>query len=295
MSKVLARLPDKTNVSENSRGCCDRLFFELINSLGNSLSLDETLGELDRRLRPIVPYDAMAVWLAAEDRLVAAYVSGDEARHLCAPEIAAGSGSVEQAASAFGERLLSSVGMALEQAGQPIGVLTLFRRKAGAFMENDHEALLAVLPKAAAAIANAVRYEDVARLASVDAESTLLNRRALFLRLDAEVARARRHHSSLAVLVCEIGAGEAPWRELAAGLRQICREEDCLARMGSAVVLVLPGFAPTHLAEKQAQVEGLAAGYGMEITVGAAFFPDDGFYADDLLAAAGERRSRERK
>lgn len=287
-------LSDKTNVSENS--CVrDRLLFELVSSLGNSLSLDETLGELDRRLRPLVSYDAMAVWLAVEDRLAAAYVSGDEARHLPAPEIAAGSDAVARAASAFGGGLHSSLGMALERAGKRIGVLALYRRQADAFTAQDRAALSAVLTKAAAAIANAVRYEGVERQAWVDEESSLINRRGLFLRLDAEVARARRHHSGLAVLVCEIGRGAVPWRELAAGLRQSCREEDCLARMGAAVVLVLPGFAPTHLAEKRAQVERVAAGLALEIRVGAALFPDDGCYADDLLAAAGERRRPRRE
>ena len=282
-------------MSGNSCGRRDRLLFELVNAVGNSLSLDETLGELDRRLGPIVPYDAIVVWLAVEDRLEAVYVGGDEARHLAAPEIAAGNGSLARAASAFGASLPSSLAMDIAQAGESIGVLALYRREGRAFAESDREALLTILPKGCSAIANARRYESVAQLASVDAESCLLNRRAVFLRLDAEAARARRHHSSLAVLVCEIGPGAAPWRDLADRLRQVCREEDCLARMGNSIVLVLPGFARNHLAEKQAQVERLAAGYGLEMRVGSAFFPDDGSYADDLLAAAGERRSRARE
>lgn len=282
-------------MSESSHGVRDRLLFALVNSLGNSLRLGETLAELDRRLRPIVFFDTMAVWLAAGDRLTAAYVSGDEARRLAAPEIAAGTDPMDGLASAFGEELPSCVGMALEQGGERTGVLALYRREAVAFTAQDRAALAGILPKAAAAIANATRYEGMERQASVDEESSLLNRRGLFLRLDAEVARARRHHSGLAVLVCEIGPVAAPWRELAAGLRQICREEDCLARMGNAVVLVLPGFSPAHRAEKQAQVERVAAGFALKIRIAAAFFPEDGLYADDLLAAAGERRRPQRE
>lgn len=294
MSKIPPERSDKTNVPGNSCGRRDHLLFELVNAVGNSLSLDETLGELDRRLHPIVPYDAIVVWLEVEGRLAAAYLGGEEARHLAAPEFAAGNGSLERAGSAFDGRLPSSLAVNIAHP-DPIGVLALYRREAEGFAESDRDALLDILPKASSAIANARRYENVARLASIDAESSLLNRRALFLRLDAEVARARRHHSGLAVLACEIGSRAAPWRELASGLRQVCREEDCLARMGDSIVLVLPGFVRSHLPEKQAQVERLAAGYGLKMRVGAAFFPDDGFYADDLLAAAGERRSRARK
>jgi hypothetical protein len=62
-------------------------------------------------------------------------------------------------------------------------------------------------------------------------------------------------------------------------------------------MLVLIGFHPRDLAEKLARVEEIVACIGVEsglplrIRIGAAFFPDDGGDAEDLLAIAGQRLS----
>lgn len=265
----------------------DRLLFELVNALGNSLSLQETFGELDTRLRAIIPYHAMAVWTPGDHHLAAAYASGLEAPYLCALRIPLGPAAAESAGEALGGGLRSSLAVPLTHASAFVGALALYRRDENAFHDEHRGVLQLILPKAAAAIANAARYELAERLAAIDPESSLPNRRSLFLRLDAEVARARRHRSTLALLVCDCGR-TPPWRALAAAFRDICREEDYVARMGDAVVLALAGFARPHLAEKQRQAKALLAAHGLPPNVRSAFFPDDGFYADDLLAAAAE-------
>jgi len=268
--------------------CRDRLLFDLIDAVGNSLDLHLTLGELDTRLRQLVFYDSMAVWMPREDRLVAGYVSGEDAPFLCGLEIPPGQG-VEECRGALG----SALAIALEDGAELVAVLALYRRETEAFGGRDREVLDRIRRKAAAAIANAVRYERAERLAEVDPETSLPNRRALFLRLDAELARARRNHSTLAVLVCDFGKASVPWPAVAAGLRLICREDDCVARMGDGLVLVLGGFARPHLAEKRTRIGRLLAEHGLIATIGDAFYPGDGADAEDLLAAAGARRSRE--
>ena len=64
--------------------------------------------------------------------------------------------------------------------------------------------LLAIRDKLALAVGHALEYESADRLAAVDTLTGLPNRRALFQRLDADLARCRRGHGKLAVLVCEI-------------------------------------------------------------------------------------------
>jgi putative nucleotidyltransferase with HDIG domain len=66
--------------------------FELSQDLGNSLSLGETLSVLSIRLRKMVPYDSMAVFLLKDGRLIPELVSGDNFRLLSSLNIALGEG-----------------------------------------------------------------------------------------------------------------------------------------------------------------------------------------------------------
>jgi diguanylate cyclase (GGDEF)-like protein len=301
----------------------DRLLNELMGVLGNSLNLAETLGEVDARLRTLIVYHSMAIWTPRENRLAAVYVSGEEARWLCSPEIAGGRGVPSRVAEtrqavyngqpseeggyagdgAGASPPRSVLAVPLERGAELAGVLALYHKEAAAFLADDLEMLLRIRAKLAAAVDNALRYESMERLSMQDPSTSLPNERALFLRLDADLARCRRHGGTLAVLVCDV-AGE-PWtgqpggasRAVAAGLRRLCREEDCVARMGDRFVLVLGSFAHRHLAEKRKRMEalmveiGAAAGGQLPpvVNVGEAFYPDDGRYAEDLLAVADAR------
>ena len=83
----------------------------------------------------------------------------------------------------------------------------------------------------------------------------------------------------------------------ASGLRRICREDDCVARMGEGFVLALGGSSARDLPEKRRLIEGLLAELAPSDSsarplvprIGAAYYPDDGGYAEDLLACADLR------
>ena len=66
--------------------------FELSQDLGNSLSLGETLSVLSVRLRKMIPYDSMAVFLLKDGRLIPELVSGDNFRLLSSLNIGIGEG-----------------------------------------------------------------------------------------------------------------------------------------------------------------------------------------------------------
>lgn len=297
----------------------DRLLRGLMGEMGRSLVLAETLGEFDGRLRKLIGYRSMAVWTPRENRLVAAYVSGADARWLCSLEIQFGrgvSGRVAETGRAVsngnpaeeGEYMGPGTGLPqsvtavpLEHGGELAAVLALYHGERGSFQEDDLEILLHIRTKLAAAVAHALQYESLEKLATEDAATRLPNERALFLRLDAELARCRRTRGRLAVLVCDVGAHRLRRRPgalqaVAAGLRRLCREEDCVARMGDRFVLVLSAFAEHHVAEKRRRMEAMMAeicpamdGERPAVQVAAAFFPDDGAYAEDLLAVAEAR------
>ena len=95
-------------------------------------------------------------------------------------------------------------------------------------------------------------------------------------------------------------ACESLTQSIAAGLRRICREEDCVARLENEFVLVLGGLQARDLEEKRKLIESVLAEIGavdfgahaLAPRLGAAFYPEDGGYAEDLLAAAGSRLNR---
>ena len=66
--------------------------YELTGEPGNSLNLHETLAVLDSRLRRLIPYDAMAVYVCRQDRLIPRYVSGENMRLFSALRIPVGQG-----------------------------------------------------------------------------------------------------------------------------------------------------------------------------------------------------------
>src|SRR5208282_6609773 len=66
--------------------------FELSQDLGNSLSLGETLSVLSMRLRKLIAYDSMAVFLLRNEYLVPELVSGDNFRLLSTLNIRIGQG-----------------------------------------------------------------------------------------------------------------------------------------------------------------------------------------------------------
>src|SRR5262249_23740325 len=66
--------------------------FELSQNLGSSLSLDETLSVLAVRLKRMMPYDAMTIWVINGNILRPDYVTGENARLFSSLAIPVGQG-----------------------------------------------------------------------------------------------------------------------------------------------------------------------------------------------------------
>src|SRR5207253_1941059 len=69
-----------------------RLLFELTRELGSSLSLKETLSVAGIRLKRLIPYDAIAVYIVRDDFLVPEYVNGEDFRLFSSLQIPVGQG-----------------------------------------------------------------------------------------------------------------------------------------------------------------------------------------------------------
>jgi len=272
--------------------------FELSQDLGNSLSLGETLSVLSVRLRKMIPYDSLAVFLLKEDKLVPELVSGDNFRLLSSLNIALGeglcgwvadkrkpilNGNPEAETGYVGDpakftTLRSTLAVPLEGLNGVVGVLAMYRAEKDAFSPDHLRILLAVSSKIALSVENALRYQQAEDSATTDYLTGLPNARSLFVHLSRELTRCRRTGTSLAVMVCDLDnfkqindlfghlEGDNLLKEFSAHLKEICRGYDYVARMGGdEFVVVAPGLSAEASTEKAARLHQLAIESGRKI------------------------------
>ncbi len=303
--------------------------FELSQDLGNSLSLSETLSVLSMRLRRLIPYDSIAVFVNRNGWLLPELVSGENFRSLSSLKIRVGEGlcgwvaenckpiingnpQVEAGFVADPKiaSLTSALVVPLEGLNGVVGVLAMYHSSLDAFTPDHLRILLAVASKVALSVENALKYQQAESSATTDFLTGLPNARSLFVHLAQEVARCRRMKTSLAVMVCDIDGlkkindsfghleGDKLLREFSARLKDACRGYDYVARMGGdEFVITAPGLSLEGAEEKtgrlnQAAIEAGRHTCGREVislSVGTAFCPEDGYDVEALLAEADRR------
>jgi diguanylate cyclase (GGDEF)-like protein/putative nucleotidyltransferase with HDIG domain len=272
--------------------------FELSQDLGASLSLGETLSVFSVKLKPMVPYDAIAIYVLRDGMLIPEYVNGDNYRLFNSLRIPLGEGlsgwvaqnkkpivngnpSVEPGYSSDPDKfstLRSALALPLEGVAGVIGVLALYRAERDAFTSDHLRILLAVSGKMALAIENALKYQQAESSATTDYLTGLPNARSLFLQLDRELARCKRDSTSLTLMVCDMNGfkkindrfghleGNRVLRLFAQALKDSCREYDYVARMGGdEFVVVAPGLAVEVAAKKAEQLRALAKQAGFDV------------------------------
>jgi diguanylate cyclase (GGDEF)-like protein/putative nucleotidyltransferase with HDIG domain len=257
--------------------------FELSQDLGVSLSLSETLSVLSMRLRRMIPYDSIAVFVNRNGWLLPESVSGENFRLLSSLRIRVGEGlcgwvaenckpivngnpQVEAGYHSGPEgqtTLQSALAVPLEGLNGVVGVLAMYHANRDAFTPDHLRILLAVASKVALSVENALKYQQAESSATTDYLTGLPNARSLFVHLAQEVARSRRMKTALAVMVCDIDGfkkindsfghaeGDKLLRDFSARLKEVSRGYDYVARMGGdEFVITAPGLTPDAAKEK---------------------------------------------
>jgi len=257
--------------------------FELSQDLGVSLSLSETLSVLSMRLRRMIPYDSIAVFVNRNGWLLPELVSGENFRALSALKIRVGEGLCGWVAEnckpivngnpqvevgyvvdpGKHSPLQSALAVPLEGLNGVVGVLAMYHSSRDAFTPDHLRILLAVASKVALSVENALKYQQAESSATTDYLTGLPNARSLFVHLAQEIARSRRMKTSLAVMVCDIDGfkqindsfghveGDKLLREFSNRLKDASRGYDYVARMGGdEFVITAPGLSNEAAQEK---------------------------------------------
>jgi diguanylate cyclase (GGDEF)-like protein/putative nucleotidyltransferase with HDIG domain len=309
--------------------------FELSQDLGASLSLTETLSVFALKVKRLVPYDAIAIYIRREKHLFPEYVSGENFRLFSSLQIPVGEGlsgwvaenqkpivngnpAVETGYNNTDQSstMSSALAVPLEGLDGVIGVLTLYQIQKDGFNADHLRVLLAVSLKMGLAIENSLKYQQAESSATTDYLTGLPNARSLFLQLERELSRCKRSGSKLTVMVCDLDGfkhindrfghmeGNRVLKVFAHLLKGTCRGYDYVARMGGdEFVILAPGLASAAAADKVLAMREVAKKAGMEVcgqgvlslSIGQAMFPDDGLDSEKLLAEADRRMYQEKQ
>ncbi|MBV8475110.1 MAG: diguanylate cyclase [Acidobacteria bacterium] len=309
--------------------------FELSQDLGASLSVGETLSVFSVKLKRLVPYDSIAIYIRRDDELVPEHVNGDNFRLFASLRIPIGEGlsgwvaqnrkpiingnpQVEPGYTTTDRytAMRSALSVPLEGLDGIVGVLTLYKAEKDAFTADHLRILLAVSSKMALAIENALKYQQAESSSTTDYLTGLPNARSLFLQLDRELSRCKRTQSRLTVMVCDMDGfkqvndrfghleGNRVLKLFAQSLKESCRDYDYVARMGGdEFVLIAPGLNPEAARSKMLVLREMARKAGFEVcredilslSVGQAIYPENGLDAEQLLAEADRRMYQEKQ
>jgi diguanylate cyclase (GGDEF)-like protein/putative nucleotidyltransferase with HDIG domain len=306
-----------------------QLLFELAQTLGNSLSLKETLSVVAIRLKQMIPHDSIVFFVSQEGILIPEYVHGVDFDLFSSLRIPLGKGlsgwvarnekpitngnpaaEIHLGGPSRVTILRSALSVPLRGRDGVAGVLSLYRREKDFFTKDHLRMLLAASSKLGVSVENALQYEKAQNTASTDFLTGLPNARSICLHLEKELSRVRRTKTPLAVLLCDLNGfkkvndtfghltGNKLLREIAARFKSSCREYDEVGRLGGdEFVLVLPDLAKDQVTEMEGRLSravqeasrSSCAEMVVTVSVGSAFYPDDGVCGEELLSEADRR------
>ena len=253
-----------------------QLLFELAQTLGNSLSLRETLSVVAVRLKEMIPHDTIVIYVTEDEKLVPRYMHGVDYDLFSSIDIPIGQGisgwvaqhrqpivngdpAAETKHLGDPERvsdLQSALSIPLPGREGVAGVLSLYLRAPQGFTKDHLRLLLAASTKLGLSVENALQFERAQDTASTDFLTGLPNARSICAHLTKEISRSNRGSNSLAVLLCDLNgfksvndgfghmAGNRLLQEIAKNLKSACREYDQVGRLGGdEFVCALPDLS----------------------------------------------------
>src|SRR5437879_2283366 len=193
--------------------------------------------------------------------------------------------------------------------GDGATVVVLLSQSTAAFTNQDLFAVDALTGSSAVPVANALRYQRSRQEATTDGLTGLANAREFRRRLDAAFARPDRRDVPLSVLLIDFDHfksvndlkghqhGDLVLQKGARIVRTAVRGQDLVARYGGDELAVIAadanGAAAQRLAYRivdsvHAAAVSTVPGHQLTFSIGVASYPEDGFTATELVAAADQ-------
>jgi diguanylate cyclase (GGDEF)-like protein/putative nucleotidyltransferase with HDIG domain len=274
-----------TSVASSRRGM--QAILELAQDAGGTLRPEELFSLAAERLKFIVPYDCVAIYVRHGDVLRPRYVNGENSSIFSSLEIPFGEGlsgwvaengkpivngnpSVEPGYAKDSIRagvLNSALSIPLRDTSEHIsGALTLYRAEKDAYTKEHLRILLAISDKIARLVELALKLgpqED----ANHDDLTGLPNADSLSFHFQRELVRCEAQGNSLALLACDLDSfkqvndrygsisGDELLKRVASILLNNCRASDFVARAGGDEFMVV--FAGADANELAGRIETL--------------------------------------
>jgi diguanylate cyclase (GGDEF)-like protein len=311
--------------------------YDLAQVVGTTLSLSETLSLISAKIKKILPTSTTAFYLLEGHELAPKHVEGIDEQVFSDVRIPLGSGisgwvaanrkSVINASPSLELKFLedpakftylqSAISIALIANEDVIGVITLYDLQPNKFTDDNLRLLEMVSSKVAVALKNSMLFEQTHEDALTDPITGLPNSRFLFMRLDQEISRARRHGSPLTVLAMDLDGfkqindtrghliGDRVLINVGRMLKACLREYDFVARTGGdEFVALLVEMSAEDVAKKVDIIQKEIANLGLDqkndaldlgISIGVSAYGEDGQDADTLLTKADSRMYKSKK
>ena len=292
--------------------------FELAHEIGGMLKLQELLLIVSERLRQVVPFECLAVYLrennvlkpkfvspsfVASEMLVGNGVSGWVVEHNT--PILNGTPSVEQIGSRHSDKRVElksalSVPFSTEALA---GALTLYHSQSDAYNKEHLAAVAALSGRISRALETALRLERPQHEGFLDDLTGLCNATSIWRRLDEALADGK----PFTILICDLDnfkliddqfgrlQGNAFLKRVGEILQTNVRPGEAVARLGGdEFMLLLTGTNRFETRERAARLEFLVreaawqffSNVGVKMSVGAAYYPENGPTVHGLLAHA---------
>jgi len=303
--------------------------YEMAQTFSTSLDVQDVVTLTVNRIGRMIPFTTCVVYLRQEDdSSKAAHTFGRNAEQIRGRDLAAGHGiagwvvingrpmsntdpmlDLNEFLGSNETGYRTAAVFPLTKGEDTIGALALYSTELQSYSGDHLHLLESVSRLASTALQHAMLHEQTKAIAQTDALTGLPNGRALYARLDQELAEAASHNSTLTVLCFNIAglravneaygyqAGDRMLSEVARRLRSSIGEAGMLSRIaGDEFICLLKNCALNEAIELGEQAQDRVSSFRLEVrpeqyasvglSVGAAGFRIDGESIDELLNAA---------
>jgi diguanylate cyclase (GGDEF)-like protein/putative nucleotidyltransferase with HDIG domain len=198
-----------------------------------------------------------------------------------------------------------------------IGTIAVYHVEAGCYTEDHRRVLEEISRQAAVVVQNALVFEQACDNAMRDTLTGLANTRALQSHVTRELERARRVGSQFSLVLLDLDefkgindehghlAGDRALQEVASALRETTRPYDvCVRYGGDEFVVLLASNGRAEAEQQRRRLQDAVSAIRLEtptgklvplnVSAGAAVYPDDGETYERLLARADRRMYRDK-